>query len=620
LKLALQKVIADAAREKDKLTKAAANAVLNRTGAGLDYFRVHPKGRGIVCCEPKGLEPVTFVAEYLGQMHSAHRWFELQYEKRKEEEGSLPDFYNIILERPRDDPCGYDVLFIDAMHMGNFSSRMSHSCDPNCQAVIMSCNGRLTIAVYTLRRIEYGEELTFDYASVTEDQDEFKAATCLCGMDKCRGSFLSFQGGNTLEQYLHHHHTLADRNLLLLKACEEALTEDDWLRIARHGLGLSALGDYRLAFRQWCAESGFDSDGHILPNLEAAELSRAIQGYEALDAPPTPSWLLKWVALTLDFVDREQQELPAVVMASPENLQTEEMVALEVKGLRTVRLQNLVVALDKVLNFFKVESPAAPPPVCTVSEADALELIFNGPKSIVQSFLVAASKRMCPLCDHGGREKAHGTRRQQDHGSHCSVLKELQALGVQQPDMASARSAMYGMADALRCIVEGPDAGAYLAASDILRLWASTESFFRQGPTAADGSHASSAGARVTAEKNPAGRRRFHPNYVSGQLTGWWKQISAHDPVESAARERRGSIQLPDLDSCLPDGGRSVSYLPEMRQALLQALWKQPDQPWAEGSFMTFRSGLCGSPVLDAVLRGEKPSGAQAVVEAVLHG
>ena len=85
--------------------------------------------------------------------------------------------------------------------MGNFSSRMSHSCDPNCQAVIMSCNGRLTIAVYTLRRIEYGEELTFDYASVTEDQDEFKAATCLCGMDKCRGSFLSFQGGNTLEQY-----------------------------------------------------------------------------------------------------------------------------------------------------------------------------------------------------------------------------------------------------------------------------------------------------------------------------------------------------------------------------------------------------------------------------------
>lgn len=26
----------------------------------------------------------------------------------------LPDFYNIVLERPKDDPDGYDVLYIDA--------------------------------------------------------------------------------------------------------------------------------------------------------------------------------------------------------------------------------------------------------------------------------------------------------------------------------------------------------------------------------------------------------------------------------------------------------------------------------------------------------------------------
>lgn len=26
----------------------------------------------------------------------------------------LPDFYNIVLERPKDDPDGYDVLFVDA--------------------------------------------------------------------------------------------------------------------------------------------------------------------------------------------------------------------------------------------------------------------------------------------------------------------------------------------------------------------------------------------------------------------------------------------------------------------------------------------------------------------------
>ena len=26
----------------------------------------------------------------------------------------LPDFYNIMLERPRDDEGGYDILFVDA--------------------------------------------------------------------------------------------------------------------------------------------------------------------------------------------------------------------------------------------------------------------------------------------------------------------------------------------------------------------------------------------------------------------------------------------------------------------------------------------------------------------------
>ena len=33
---------------------------------------------------------------------------------RKTMGDELPDFYNIVLERPCDDPSGYDVIFIDA--------------------------------------------------------------------------------------------------------------------------------------------------------------------------------------------------------------------------------------------------------------------------------------------------------------------------------------------------------------------------------------------------------------------------------------------------------------------------------------------------------------------------
>lgn len=76
------------------------------------------------------------------------------------------------------------------------ASRMSHSCNPNCQAVVVSCKGRLTIAVYTTRRIEAREELTFDYSSVTESEKEYRAAVCLCGTSSCRGSFLFFTGSN----------------------------------------------------------------------------------------------------------------------------------------------------------------------------------------------------------------------------------------------------------------------------------------------------------------------------------------------------------------------------------------------------------------------------------------
>ena len=38
----------------------------------------------------------------------------LQDAIKKQSGDELPDFYNIVLERPRDDPGGFDVLFIDA--------------------------------------------------------------------------------------------------------------------------------------------------------------------------------------------------------------------------------------------------------------------------------------------------------------------------------------------------------------------------------------------------------------------------------------------------------------------------------------------------------------------------
>ena len=144
---------------------------------------------------------------------------------------------------------------------GAFASRMSHSCTPNCQAVVMACNGRLTIAVYTLRYVQAGEELTFDYSSVTESEREFRcttgrlthslasavavprgtcapggfgpvfalrrAAICLCGTRNCRGSFLYFAGNKAFMQILNTRHTMLHRQAILLRASTEKVVQQD---------------------------------------------------------------------------------------------------------------------------------------------------------------------------------------------------------------------------------------------------------------------------------------------------------------------------------------------------------------------------------------------------------
>lgn len=70
------------------------------------------------------------------------------------------------------------------------------------QAVVVSSGGKLTVALYTIRDVAPGEELTFDYSSVTESEDEFKQAFCMCSTRHCRGSYLYYTGSKAYMQVL----------------------------------------------------------------------------------------------------------------------------------------------------------------------------------------------------------------------------------------------------------------------------------------------------------------------------------------------------------------------------------------------------------------------------------
>lgn len=138
---------------------------------------------------------------------------------REQKLSNLPDFYNIYLEKHGDEPGGYDMLVIDPISHGNFASRFSHSCHPNCGTIITVSNGKYYIGMYALRNISIGEELTFDYCSITESNLEHIQAICLCGTKVCRGHYLQLGNAKHVNYILDEHNCFLNRNSALLHSC-----------------------------------------------------------------------------------------------------------------------------------------------------------------------------------------------------------------------------------------------------------------------------------------------------------------------------------------------------------------------------------------------------------------
>ena len=81
---------------------------------------------------------------------------------------------------------------IDGGTKGNASRWINHSCEPNCEAREGTHGKR--VYIYSLRDIKKGEELSFDYGLVIDDEltEELQRDyQCLCGSKKCRGTMLN---------------------------------------------------------------------------------------------------------------------------------------------------------------------------------------------------------------------------------------------------------------------------------------------------------------------------------------------------------------------------------------------------------------------------------------------
>lgn len=90
-----------------------------------------------------------------------------------------------------------DRFIIDGNREANSARWFNHSCDPNCIAVIVeNADGdprRDKVVIETLRAVEAGDELTYDYGIVLEQPHTARMKriwACRCGVPGCTGTML----------------------------------------------------------------------------------------------------------------------------------------------------------------------------------------------------------------------------------------------------------------------------------------------------------------------------------------------------------------------------------------------------------------------------------------------
>ncbi|XP_054815408.1 histone-lysine N-methyltransferase ATXR3 isoform X2 [Prosopis cineraria] len=536
-----------------------------------DKYVAYRKGLGVVCNKEEGFGEDDFVVEFLGEVYPVWKWFEKQDGIRSLQKNSkdpAPEFYNIYLERPKGDADGYDLVVVDAMHKANYASRICHSCRPNCEAKVTAVDGHYQIGIYTVRKIQHGEEITFDYNSVTESKEEYEASVCLCGSQVCRGSYLNLTGEGAFQKVLKEWHGILDRHYLMLEACElNSVSEEDYNDLGRAGLGSCLLGGL-------------------------------------------PDWLVAYAARLVRFINIERTKLPEEILRH--NLEEKRKyfsdICLEVErsdaevqaeGVYNQRLQNLAVTLDKVRYVMRCifgDPRKAPPPLEKLSPEAAVSLLWKGEESFVEELLQCLTPHVEEDTLNDLKLKIHS----HDPSGSGDIQKELQKSLLWLRDEVRNLPCTYK--------------SRHDAAADLIHIYAYTNCFFR----VRDYQAITSPPVYISpldlgpkyADKLGTGfqeyRKTYGENYCLGQLIFWYNQSNAN-PDSNLARARRGCLSLPDVGSFYAKAqkpSRHRVYGPRTVRSMLARMEKQPQRPWPKEKIWSFKTSpkFFGSPMLDSVI------------------
>ncbi|GMI74776.1 SET domain protein 2 [Hibiscus trionum] len=571
LKSVLEEIKRVAEVDCDKRTMKMCLGILKAIDARPDdNYVAYRKGLGVLCNKEGGFREEDFVVEFLGEVYPVWKWFEKQDGIRILQNNSkdpAPEFYNIYLERPKGDAAGYDLVVVDAMHKANYASRICHSCHPNCEAKVTAVDGQYQIGIYALRSIRYGEEITFDYNSVTESKEEYEASVCLCGSQVCRGSYLNLTGEGAFQKVLKEWHGILDRQQLMLEACElNSVSEEDYLELGRAGLGSCLLGGL-------------------------------------------PDWLVSYSAHVVRFINFERTKLPEQILRH--NLEEKRKYCIDIsldaerndaeiqaEGVYNQRLQNLAITLDKVRYVMRCvfdDPKRAPPPIERLSPEEAVSFLWKGEGSLVEELLQCMAPHVEDetLNDLRSKIQAHDPSRSDN------ILKEL------QKSLLWLRDEVRNLPCTYKCRHD--------AAADLIHIYAYTKCFIRVREYKAVTSppvYISPLDLSPKYSDKFTGLQEYcktyGENYCLGQLIFWYNQTSV-DPDSSLFRVSRGCLSLPDIGcfySKVQKPSKHRVYGPKTVKFMLSWMEKQPQRPWPKDRIWTFKTSpkILGSPMLDAVL------------------
>lgn len=158
---------------------------------GLEKFMTDNKGWGVKT--KLSIKKGEFILEYVGEVVSDQEF------KHRMATRYTHDTHHYCLHLD-------GGLVIDGHRMGGDGRFVNHSCQPNCEMQKWSVNGQFRMALFALRDIKSGEELTYDYNFSLFNPAE--GQVCKCGSLNCRGVI----GGKSQRVKNHKHLEASETN------------------------------------------------------------------------------------------------------------------------------------------------------------------------------------------------------------------------------------------------------------------------------------------------------------------------------------------------------------------------------------------------------------------------